>query len=286
MRTRRRRWLVNGGLLAVAGALALLLVFEPGKQPETPAPTLASLIPGEITHLKIELPERPVIELVKRGDTRWDLTAPLQAPGEAPRAQTLAFIPQLPAADPIPAEGRDLKPFGLAPPQAVLTLNDTRVEFGDTHPLDHRRYVRIGEKIFLLEDSHYHLMHAGVAGFISRRLTPEGARIESIAWPKGKLRRADQEGEWRFEPPLEGVSAERLRAAAGLWASETALWAAAAPPAAEGAAPLPRLEINLKDQPPLVYEIVSEEPELVLRHTGLRIDFHISSHSAKTLLLK
>lgn len=286
MRTRRRRWLVNGGLLAVAGALALLLIFEPGQKPPAPAPTLASLIPGEITRLRIELPERPVIELARRGDTRWDLTAPIQAPGEAPRAQTLAFIPQLPAADPIAAGGRDLKPFGLAPPQAVLTLNDTRVEFGDTHPMEHRRYVRIGAQIFLLDDSHYHLMHAGVAGFISRRLAPEGARIEGVTWPKGKLLRAEQAGEWRFEPPLAGVSAERLRAAAGLWASESALWVASAPPATEDAAALPRLEISLKDQPPVVYEIVSEEPELLLRHTGLKLDFHVSGHSAKTLLLK
>jgi hypothetical protein len=286
MQARRRRWIINAGLLAVAGTLSLLLIFEPGKAPPAPAPTLASLIPGEITRLRIELPERPVIELAKRGDTRWDIIAPIQAPGEAPRVQTLAFIPQLPAADPIAAGSRDLKPFGLAPPQALLMLNDTRVEFGDTHPMDHRRYVRTGAQIFLLEDSHYHLMHAGVAGFISRRLAPEGARIEGISWPKGNLLRAEQEGEWRFEPPLEGVSTERLRAAAGLWASESALWAASSAPPAANAAALPRLEIRLKDQPPVVYEIVSEEPELVLRHTGLRIDFHISSHSAKTLLLK
>jgi hypothetical protein len=59
----------------------------------------------------------------------------------------------------------DLAEFGLSPPQAILTLNKTRIEMGTLHPMNKRRYMRIGNLIHLINDRFPHHSQATAESF-------------------------------------------------------------------------------------------------------------------------
>jgi hypothetical protein len=48
--------------------------------------------------------------------------------------------------------GYDLAKLGLDPPRITLQLNDLSIAFGDEDPIEHDRYVRIGDELLRVPD--------------------------------------------------------------------------------------------------------------------------------------
>jgi hypothetical protein len=63
------------------------------------------------------------------------------------RPADLALLAETPVAEWKPASDFDLSKLGLTPPLAVLTLDDTRIEYGDMAALGRQRYARVGNRI-------------------------------------------------------------------------------------------------------------------------------------------
>jgi len=126
-------------LLALVGAVAWQMHSDDA---DVLAHTLTPLDPSTVQHVDITMKGLPPQRFEREGD-HWSGTdqgrpADLAALAATPVAEWK------PAADFVPAN------IGLAPPLAVLTLDGTRIEYGDLAALGRQRYARIGGRIALI----------------------------------------------------------------------------------------------------------------------------------------
>ncbi|MDH5692850.1 MAG: DUF4340 domain-containing protein [Gammaproteobacteria bacterium] len=86
--------------------------------------------------------------------------------------------------------------FGLVNPRVILELNEVRIVFGDVNPLIKKRYIQVGDTIYIITDRYYKHIIAEPLQYIS--LSPlEGKQgIEEIDLPDITLRKSKNNGSW------------------------------------------------------------------------------------------
>jgi hypothetical protein len=142
---------VRQSLLMVSGAIALVALAgwqwqsDRAKDPGT----LLNLAPAAVTQVELTLGQGPT-EHYARHDGHWWRTdgTPVRADdgrlGEMVNTAAAVVLSWRPASDFSPAK------IGLSPPVAVLSLDDQRLEFGETSVTGPQRYVRVGERVALI----------------------------------------------------------------------------------------------------------------------------------------
>jgi len=106
--------------------------------------TLTSLDPDTATRMALTLKGLPD-QRFERRNGRWvNLDTATTDEG---RAEELVSLAATPVADWKPAGDFDPTKIGLAPPTAVLTIDGTRIEFGEMTALGKQRYARVGQRI-------------------------------------------------------------------------------------------------------------------------------------------
>jgi hypothetical protein len=137
----------------IAGVLALVVLLGlvgwqwRADQAEAAAHTLTPLEPSQVRRIDLAMPHLPDQHL------HWRNGVWVQQDGRAADAGwagELAALAETPVAEWRPLA--DFRPaaIGLEPPSAVLTLDGTRLEFGEMAALDRRRYVRVGNRVALV----------------------------------------------------------------------------------------------------------------------------------------
>jgi hypothetical protein len=267
-------WL-NLGLLAVVGILTLLAAFEPGKKKEEVIP-LAQFDAAAVQ--KIEISGKETLSL-ERKDGHWFIAAPFQAPANERRVDLLLKIPAKASAARYPAVSGELARFGLASPSAVLRLDDLVLEFGDSDPIQQRRYVKVGDTLHLVEDDFQHHLSAPATDYVEKKLLAENPDIVKIELPGLTLNR-EEGGKWRSEPaqpspdPLyELVNAWKYARAYDVKRHE-----------AKDAPPAETIRVTLAQGKPVEFGIVRRAPELVLLRANWGLEFHLTEETSKSLL--
>ena len=106
--------------------------------------TLTSFDPDTATQMALTLKGLPD-QRFERRNGRWvNLDTATTDEG---RAEELVSLAATPVADWKPAGDFDPTKIGLAPPTAVLTIDGTRIEFGEMTALGKQRYARVGQRI-------------------------------------------------------------------------------------------------------------------------------------------
>lgn len=134
--------------LFVAAAVVLLLVAVGWQwhadEADAREHTLTSLDPDTATQMALTLKGVPD-QRFERRNGRWvNLDTATTDEG---RAEELVSLAATPVADWKPAGDFDPTKIGLAPPTAVLTIDGTRIEFGEMTALGKQRYARVGQRI-------------------------------------------------------------------------------------------------------------------------------------------
>lgn len=163
----RRPILINTSLLALVLVLAALVWFGHGQQDEVLDTPLTGLTPDQVTLIAIENHSGPAIRL-ERTSSGWMMQQPSAAKANDARIADLLAITEARGIRSFKAPS-DLTEFGLNPPQAVLTLNRTRIEMGTLHPINQRRYMRVGDQIHLINDRFPHLLQAAPDYYLSAK---------------------------------------------------------------------------------------------------------------------
>lgn len=109
--------------------------------------TLTALEPSSVSRIEVALHGFATQRFTRR-DGRW--TASGAALVDEGRIGELADLAQTPVAEWKPLAEIDPAKLGLAPPIAVLVLDDVRLEFGDMTALGKRRYVRVGDRVAIV----------------------------------------------------------------------------------------------------------------------------------------
>ena len=220
--------LLLGGLVA-ALALAFWLLPDP-KAPPT-RETLTPLSRAAVQRISIEHVDADLIVL-ERDQGLWRLTAPINARAEDFQVGNLLELVERSAQASYPVAEIPLEQAGLAPPQFRVRFNDITLNFGTTDPLNHQRYVQVGERIHLITDVAPSTFDANPADLVDRRPLPPDMQIRSMDFGWLKLTRQEN-GSWAVTPASKDRGADAAQALADAWARARAAWVAPLPADAE-----------------------------------------------------
>lgn len=264
---KRKLW-INLALTAVVGGLVILVMIEPGQEPPEPPRPITELAPEGVTSVTIEQPNRPSVRL-ERGAAGWRMTEPRDLRAAGSKIENLLALAGTQSHQSYSAGDIDPAELGLAEPEATLTLDGTRLVFGDTDPIEGRRYVQVGDTVHLVSGRYLSQLRNEPLYWADSALLPEGAALTAIELPDVALRRDDQ-GLWHAHPEPEGVSADAMVDLAHAWqrASAFSVQAADAPPADAD-----RVRLRLEgSSEPIVFDLVDNRAgfELIRQDLGLR----------------
>ena len=269
----RSRLILNLVLLAVIAVLGALAFFEPGKKKTETIP-LAKVDENALTALTLK--NQDTIQFEKK-DGHWRLAAPFRAPANEVRVRQLIDIAKSNREAEYPLKPEDRAKFELDQPKATLVLGDTTLLFGGSDPINMRRYVQVGDTLYLVNDDFFHHLTASATDYVDKKLLPEGAKIKEIVLP-GLKASLGQDGKWTREPPGEAKSDLNELATAWTTARAIEVKRLEKPPQGE------TIKIGLVEGGPLEFTIVQREPDLILARSDLGLQYELTGETTRQLL--
>lgn len=220
---------VNLALLLLVLLLAALVWWSDPEQTQSQFAPLTELLPEQINSVLISNQTGPAFRL-QRENQEWRMTEPYQVMANKVRVERLLSILTSLVYTQFAAEQRNLAEFGLQPPLGLLRLNQLEIRVGDTEPINHYRYLAIGDSIVLIKDQFPHLLFASAESFVAQNLLPSGLELELIQTPEWQLARTpDQTQVWQLIPTAAGISMDRLVEKVDAWSNALAQTVVKAP---------------------------------------------------------
>lgn len=272
------RLLLNLALVIVVAVLGLIAWLQPGLDKPAAPPRLTDLDPAAINRIRIVDRDGPTIVLARK-DGRWRIEEPIQLPANGFRIDSLLRLTGEASYGQLEVAEIDLAELGLDTPRIRLYLNDREFAFGTTEPIDGRRYVRTGDIVHLITDRYFHIMTAGPTDLVNQHLLPADSRITEITTPDWRLARA--EDKWVLTPERPGLSADAANMVVDNWRQAQAVWIQPY----EQSEAKGRIVVRLEgEEQPLQFDILAQEPELVLARPDAGVQYHLAEESARGLL--
>ncbi len=268
---------LNLGLIGLCAILGLLVVYEPGLEAPQPLPRLTAIEGPAVQAITITRKEGDAIVLAKEGD-RWSMRAPYAVPANSGRMQSILGFLAAKSGASFPAQGQALQRYGLADPKVRMEVGGERFAFGDTDPLDGKRYVLYKDRVHLAADGWYDELLGDAGDFVSPRLVEEGRDLIAIELPGMTVERRD--GAWVLHPEDAAVKADDLARLAEDWRSAQALTVRKR---REGTAQ-GSITLEQKDAGALRFELLARDPDLVLGRADLGLEYRLGGEMAQRLL--
>lgn len=272
-----RNWL-NLGLLTAFVLLAALAFYDEAETPGEQLPRLSDLDPASLTRFRIERPDGANLEFEKITGA-WRVTAPYEADANDQRVKSLLNVLTAPSFTRFAAEANKLAQYKLQPPLASLFAGGTRFDFGDTDPLNKRRYVLNANQVHLLADNQFPLLLTAPYVLTSTRLLPENGTPVEIRLATHTLRR-DAQSAWQIEPAIEGLEKDALERLAEDWRLGRAL-RVSAPDASQ---PAWHVDIKLQDGRQYRFGVIKRDPELLLVREDQALRYHFALNQGRVLI--
>lgn len=271
---------LNLALLALVGGLTLTVVLT--QEEETPKLPLVGLEPSAIERIAVRHPDADEI-LLQRQAGQWRLTAPGEAAAEAIEVSALTDLAALESERQLAVADVDLAQLGLAPPKYEIQLNDALLQFGGIEPLEHERYIRVGDTIHLVGDPPSAALDSDPSDLVSKQLLPAGRQIVGLVLPEFQLHRGEAAG-WTMSPPqTEPASADQMQALIDAWGRARALWNQS-PDDEVDYRGKPEIQLLLDDGSQVDLVLVDREPQLILAQPKAGVHHHLSKALADELL--
>ena len=262
-----KRWIVNALLVALIVGLSLAGVFfEPSATVEI-KPAISQLSADEIDTIEIETGDLQL--RLQRDNDGWAIESPISWPAQVNNVRRLLSILKVEADALADTADIDLAALGLQQPKASMRFNGIPMLFGATNNIGGRRYVMLDEKLYLLPDVHLVFVNQGLAGLVDRRLLPGHQGIVSLRLPDLELR-LDKNKLWRSNQAIEFSQASLLRLVDNwrdLQATRISNFDLALPPRQ-------LIEIELADGEVIEFLLMSEDPEIIIAHPKLGLQYH------------
>lgn len=272
-----KRTQLNLGLAVAVTGLAVA-VWVSREKPEQHLP-LTPLAESDLKSIVVGHPDAKAIRLEKLGEA-WRLTEPVNAPTDALEVSSLIGLARLDVLRSLPLGEVQPAELGLDPPKFTVKLNDFDLGFGDTEPIEYRRYVKADSQVALVTDPPSAALDADYSDLVSKELIPAGAKIQGIEIPGLKLSRAADGKGWAAEGAAD-AGADQLQTLADAWKNARAMWNARMPEGADTAGEAVRIvtaegEIQLR--------VAAREPQLLIDRPDYGIRYTLSKADADKLL--
>ena len=216
----RKRWIINYMLLF--GVVALGFLANTGDSPEPESTTgrgdISPLEAEQVMWLRIKQAGQPEA-LLERIGTTWQIREPTTLAADTPRVEQLLQLVDSPTHMHFLAEHETLEQYGLAAPSLRLYFNDVEFVFGTTNPLNHRRYMGVGEQVVQTDDRYFYQIANGWSALADRQLLPGIEQLTRLELPGQNI--TLNEGLWQNDSSPQ-LDAETLAITAELWLTSRA----------------------------------------------------------------
>lgn len=262
-----KRWIVNVLLVALIVGLSFAGVFfEPSATVEK-KPAISQLTTDEVDTIEIESDD--LLLRLQRANDGWDIESPISWPAQITNVRRLLSILKIEADALADAADVDLAALGLQQPKVSMRFNDIALLFGATNNIGERRYVMLDEKLYLLPDVYLVFVNQGLAGLVDRRLLPGPSGIVSLRLPDLEIS-LDENNLWRSNQAIEFQQSSLLRLVDNwrtLQATRISNFDLQLPPRQ-------LIEIELADGEVIEFLLMSEDPEIIIAHPNLGLQYH------------
>lgn len=261
-----RRWIINYVLIV------LILLFtwvgnrydlQTGRDKSDRITTLRA---ADISRVEIQTADESLT--LARTGSGWSLQTPVDWPANSINVERLLDIANASTESRLPANEIDTATIGLDHPRAMLRLDDTSVLFGATNNIGQRRYVMIDSTVYLLPDTHLPFIVQGLPGLVDRRLLPRDLDLEALKLPAVEISRG-ADGGWQGGTVDAATLAPLVANWQGLEASRIRRYTATT-------TPQQRIEARLADGRRHEFYVLSIEPEIVIAHPAIGLQYHFS----------
>ena len=272
-----RRWLINYFLIV----LIILATYvgnrynvQTGYQEDL---RISNLSPENARNLVIQTADDNF--RLQRQAGSWFLTQPITWPANNITIERIVGITETETDSKLPAAEVDLDELGLRFPRAILTIDDTEILFGITNNIGARRYLLIGEQVFLVPDAHLAFMSGGLASLADRRLLPPAISLQTLDLPSLSLQRQDN-GAWQ---PTESTSQspDQLNTLVSNWQG---LQARRVQPIDDSLSPLEKIRAGSDQGQVFEFFLLSIEPDIIIANPSLGLQYHFDASQYYGLL--
>ena len=273
------RNLLNLVLLGIVAVLVLVVVFEPGKEPDKDKIKLTALVKDAVKKIQIQRVGKEDIQFEKLNNV-WHMTSPYQLPANDFRIDSILRLVETESHSQHDITKLKKANFKLDKPGVTVTFDDkVSVAFGGNEPLKHRRYVQVENTLHLISDTVYYHINGKPTALVSLQLLPKDIAIKAIQLPDHKLELKD--GRWQIENEPKDMASDAVTQLLNEWKLAQALDVVAAKdqPGKEQV----KIFIDGQDQP-IVFSIVKRKPDFVLLREDKGVQYQLTEDSAERLL--
>ena len=258
----RLRLFINLLLFLCVFGLALFLIRDEGEEIVEPTVSLTQIQPDSIHVIHIERRDLDDIIFQKQGDN-WMMQRPFNLPANPSRIHVMLKLLQAHSYDQFSAADNDLTPFMLEVPAVSIVLNDTRIAFGDTNPLEEKlRYILVKDTVHIINDSLFHQLQTSATFFLDAKLIPTGTTIKAIQLPELNIENAEDE-------TLSGADRQIVKS----WNQVKSISVRKY----EEIEAIDTIKLELTTGEMIEFVIVSNRPNLILARPERGIQYHISN---------
>lgn len=214
------RWWLNLGLAVFIVVLLVAVHYAPGRDPGDLRPPLTALTADGVQHIRVMRPGHASIELARQG-SGWQMLAPTHARADRFRIDDLLHLVRARVQDsfvPVPSA---LASYGLNPPQATVWFNNERLDFGNSHTLNHLQYVLYKGRVDLISAYSMDPASLRTSDLYSARLLEKGEKLVALKLPHFSL--ASHHGVWQVTPPNSQLSTDTINGFVDEWRYARAL---------------------------------------------------------------
>ena len=272
----RSRLLINLVLLVIVICLALFL-SRTTNHDTAPVTYISDIDPDSIRNIKII--RRDLDDIIfNKINEKWMMQAPYKIAANIVRINSILRLLKYPSYVQLDKNEVELDRFLLDNPAVSVLLDNTKIDFGDTSPLNknEQRYVLLDNTIHLTNDNLYQQLLTNASFFISPRLLPDGAKITAIQFPDHRVHMVNDI--WQIDPSLD-ISADDIISLINAWQDAQAVTVRKYIETGQNE----QIIVELEQAPPITFIVTSPLPNLVLARPEFNVQYHLSSYETARL---
>ena len=218
-----KRNTINIALFIFILIAAGLAFFDDSDNKKNIKQAITSLKQTDVVNITIKRQNKKEIYLEKINN-QWRLVSPYNTPTNEFRIDTLLRLVET-----LPQSSYPLKqtaPYGLDKPVLEVLFNkgldnSVLIKFGNSEPIKLRRYVAVGDKLYLTNDTYFYALNSVATDYISHKLLEDNFKITQLDLPGLQLK--IENGNWKATPEPENFSVDSVNELISEWKNAQAI---------------------------------------------------------------
>ncbi len=271
-----KRWLINYVLIILICVFTYIgnrYNVQTDYQPEN---RITKLKAQNITSIAIQTADSKL--QLSKVEGSWQIDSPIIWYANNIAAERIIDIVNAETESRLPSDEIDLSTLGLQFPKAVLKLNDKQFLFGATNNIGERRYLQVGDMVFLLKDRYLPFILQGINGLLDRRLLPGSLALQSLSLAEIKINRSES-GSWLSDN--KKLSDEQAKQIITNWQK---LEASHIQDYRSNQIPKQKAVALLEQGGRIEFHILTIKPDLIIARPDLNLQYHFKESSYYGLL--